>query len=93
MINKFDECIVHGELGQREKADVWQTAIGLQDVDGLKVSPYLLDTARQHSEGYSGLPGLLRKVELSKKEWVLGGQASVSYHSPKYQRGYFKVSN
>ncbi len=45
-MSKFDEYIVHGEPGQKEKADAWQTAIGLQDVDGLKVSPYLLDTAR-----------------------------------------------
>ncbi len=139
-MSEFDEYIVHGEPGQKEKADAWQTAIGLQDVDGLKVSTYLLDTARQHIEGeitidearerikayyetksgheevdeegdkasvniakilsepsfafslvgltsihrriFDGVfkfAGQLRKVELSKKEWVLGGNASVSY--------------
>ena len=139
-MSEFDEYIVHGEPGQKEKADAWQTAIGLQDVDGLKVSQYLLDTARQHIEGeisidearerikayyetksghdevdeegdkasvniakilsepsfafslvgltsihrriFDGVfkfAGQLRKVELSKKEWVLGGNASVSY--------------
>lgn len=139
-MNEFDEYIVHGEPGQKEKADAWQTAIGLQDVDGLKVSSYLLDTARQHIEGditidearerikayyetKSGhdavdeegdkvsanmtkiimepsfafsllgltsihkrifedcfkFAGQLRTIELSKKEWVLGGEASVSY--------------
>lgn len=139
-MSEFDEYIVHGEPGQKEKADAWQTAIGLQDVDGLKVSPYLLDTARQHIEGeitidearerikayyetksghdevdeegdkasaniakilsepsfafslvgltsihrriFDGVfkfAGQLRRVELSKKEWVLGGNASVSY--------------
>lgn len=45
---EFDEYIVPGEPGQREETDAWQMAIGLQDVDGLKVSPYLLDAARQH---------------------------------------------
>jgi len=50
-MSEFDEYIVHGEPGQREKANAWQTAIGLQDVDGLKVSDYLIDTARQHIEG------------------------------------------
>ena len=121
-------------------ADAWQTAIGLQDVDGLKVSDYLLATARQHIEGdisideaqqrikayyetksghdavdeegdkasanivkiinepsfafsligltsihrriFEGVfkhAGKIRDVELSKKEWVLGGEASVSY--------------
>ena len=139
-MSEFDEYIVHGESGQKEKADAWQTAIGLQDVDGLKVSSYLLDTARQHIEGditidearerikayyetksghdevdeegdkasaniakilcepsfafsligltsihrriFEGVfkfAGQLRQVELSKKEWVLGGNASVSY--------------
>lgn len=139
-MSEFDEYIVHGEPGQREKADAWQTAIGLQNVDGLKVSDYLLDTARQHIEGditidevqqrikayyetksghealdeegdkasaniagilsepsfafsFVGLTsihrrifdgvfkfaGQIRTVEISKKEWVLGGEASVSY--------------
>ena len=50
-MSEFDEYIVHGEPGQKGKADAWQTAIGFQDVDGLKFSPYLLDTARQHIEG------------------------------------------
>lgn len=36
-MSEFDEYIVHGEPGQKEKADAWQTAIGLQDVDGLKL--------------------------------------------------------
>lgn len=139
-MSEFDEYIVHGEPGQKEKADAWQTAIGLQDVDGLKVSAYLLDTARQHIEGDISIDeareriktyyetksghdavdeegdkvsaniakiimepsfafsligltsihrrifedcfnfaGQLRTVELSKKEWVLGGETSVSY--------------
>lgn len=34
-MGKFDKYIVHGEPGQREKADAWQTAIGLQDDDRL----------------------------------------------------------
>ena len=50
-MSEFDKYIVHDEPAQRAKADAWQTAIGLQDVDGLKVSAYLLDTAQQHIEG------------------------------------------
>lgn len=50
-MSEFDEYIVHGEPGQREKVDAWQTAIGLQYVDGLKVSDYLLDTALQLIKG------------------------------------------
>ena len=47
----FDEYIRQGEPGQQEKAGYWQTAIGLQAVDGLKVSNYLQNTARKHIEG------------------------------------------
>lgn len=50
-MGEFEEYIRQGEKGLREKAGYWQTAIGLQDVDGLKPSPYLLDTARRHIEG------------------------------------------
>lgn len=35
----------------RQKASDWKTAIGLQDVDGLKVSDYLRQTAAKHIEG------------------------------------------
>ena len=47
----FDEYIRQGEPSQREKAGYWQTAIGLQAVDGLKVSSYLQNTACRHIEG------------------------------------------
>ena len=47
----FDEYIRQGEPAQREKAGYWQTAIGLQAVDGLKTSDYLQNTARRHIEG------------------------------------------
>ena len=64
-MREFDEYIVHGEPGQREKADAWQTASGLQDVDRLKVSSYLLDTVRQHIEGDIIIEK--KKVNLIKK--------------------------
>lgn len=47
----FDEYIRQGEPSQREKAGYWQTAIGLQAVDGLQVSDYLKNAARKHIEG------------------------------------------
>ena len=42
------EYIDYRELGQKVKADAWQTAIGLKNVDRLKVSAYLLDTALRY---------------------------------------------
>ena len=48
---EFDEYLRQGGLDKREKASIWQTAIGLQAVDGLKTSDYLKETARKHIEG------------------------------------------
>lgn len=39
------------EPGRCERAYGWATAIGLQDVDGLKPSQYLINTAKRHIEG------------------------------------------
>ena len=50
MVN-FDEYIQQGEPQKREKSYAWQTAIGLQAVDGLKPSDYLVETACRHIEG------------------------------------------
>lgn len=47
----FDEYIRQGDPAQRERAEAWNTAIGLQAVDGLKVSDYLRETARKNIEG------------------------------------------
>ena len=47
----FDEYIRQGEPEQRERAEAWRVAIGLQAVDGLQVSDYLRETARKNIEG------------------------------------------
>ncbi|MBQ0075404.1 MAG: Fic family protein [Prevotella sp.] len=47
----FDEYIRQGEPEQQEKAANWNIAIGLQAVDGLKPSQYLIDTAKRNIEG------------------------------------------
>lgn len=48
---ELEEYIRQGEPEQIEKSEAWQTAIGLQAVDGLKTSAYLLATAKEHIEG------------------------------------------
>ena len=47
----FKEYIRESEPNKREKGYAWQTAIGLQAVDGLKTSKYLIDTAIRNIEG------------------------------------------
>ena len=41
----FKEYIKQSEPNKRDKGYAWHTAIGLQAVDGLKTSKYLIDTA------------------------------------------------
>ncbi len=50
-MENFEEYIRQGEPNKAEKAKIWKTAIGLQQVDGLKPSDYLIATARQNIEG------------------------------------------
>ncbi len=50
-MDNFDEYLRQGEPNKAEKAKVWKTAIGLQQVDGLKPSDYLIAIARQNIEG------------------------------------------
>ena len=47
----FEQYIKQNEPDKQERAYAWQTAIGLQAVDGLKTSDYLKDTACRHIEG------------------------------------------
>ena len=47
----FDAYEQVKEPHKREKASAWRAAIGLQQVDGLKVSDYLKETAVRHIEG------------------------------------------
>ena len=48
---ELETYIKQGEPSRVEKSEAWQTAIGLQAVDGLNTSEYLLDTAKDHIEG------------------------------------------
>ena len=50
-IQGLEEYIRQGEPLQRERGETWKVAIGLQQVDDLTPSEYLLDTAKRHIEG------------------------------------------
>lgn len=47
----FKEYIKESEPAKRDKGYAWHTAIGLQAVDGLKTSEYLISTAVRNIEG------------------------------------------
>ncbi len=47
----FEEYIKNLPPTRKELGQAWQTAIGLQDVDGLKPSEYLYETAKKNIDG------------------------------------------
>jgi fido (protein-threonine AMPylation protein) len=63
MMNDFDGYTRQGEPEKREKSYVWQTAIGLQDVDGLKPSSYLIETAKQNIEGGITIDEVKKRID------------------------------
>ena len=60
---ELEEYIKQGEPGPIEKSEAWQTAIGLQAVDGLKTSAYLLDTAKEHIEGKVSIDEAQKRIQ------------------------------
>ena len=59
----LEEYIRQGEPEQSEKSTAWKTAIGLQDVDGLKTSEYLLETAKEHIEGRIDIKTAQKRIQ------------------------------
>ena len=59
----FEEYIRQGEASQYEKAQAWKTAIGLQAVDGLTPSAYLVELAKKNIEGQMSLQALHTLLE------------------------------
>ena len=41
-MNVFEEYLNSEDLEKRERAKLWRTSIGLQDVDSLRVSNFLI---------------------------------------------------
>lgn len=60
---ELETYIRQGEPAQAEKSEVWRTAIGLQAVDGLETSEYLLDTAKEHIEGKINIDEVQKRIQ------------------------------
>lgn len=58
----FEEYIKKGTPEQKERAENWQISIGLQDVDHLTVSLYLIELAKKHIEGIITIEEVQEKV-------------------------------
>lgn len=62
-MDNFDEYLVQGEPNKSEKAKAWKTAIGLQQVDGLKPSEYLIENAKLNIEGDISLADVKQRID------------------------------
>ena len=58
----FDEYKNHPDKAVRERANNWGAAIGLQNVDGLNVSEFLIQLARQQIEGEITMDEVTQKL-------------------------------
>ena len=62
-MDNFDEYLRQGEPNKAQKAKVWKAAIGLQQVDGLKPSNYLIETAKQNIEGNITIEEVKQRID------------------------------
>jgi fido (protein-threonine AMPylation protein) len=62
-MDNFEEYLRQGEPNKAEKAKVWKTAIGLQQIDGLKPSDYLIATAKQNIEGEITIDEVKQRID------------------------------
>lgn len=62
-IDPFKEYLKESEPDKKNKVYAWRTAIGLQDVDGLKPSQYLIETATQNIEGHITIEEALNRID------------------------------
>jgi fido (protein-threonine AMPylation protein)/DNA-binding transcriptional ArsR family regulator len=62
-VDGLEEYIVQGEPGQRERSYYWKTAIGLQAVDGIKTSDFLIATANENINGEITLDEAQSRIE------------------------------
>ena len=59
----FEEYIRLGEPDKADKAYAWQTAVGLQDVDRLQPSEYLLDAAKENIDGNISIDEVKKRID------------------------------
>ena len=59
----FDEYLNDENVDKRERAKLWRTSIGLQAVDNLTVSGFLIEMARKHIEGEIAMDEVNKMIE------------------------------
>lgn len=62
-MSDFDEYKRQGDPDKKELVSIWEAAIGLQQVDGLTPSQYLIDSARDNIEGKITLDEVRERID------------------------------
>ena len=72
----FDEYLHSSDPEVRERASNWGVGIGLQDVDGLQVSSYLIELAKLNIEGKITMDEVQKRLDehYKKKESGTGAE-------------------
>lgn len=81
---ELNEYIRQGEPDKVEKSNAWKTAIGIQYVDGLKPSKYLIETAKDHIEdkiSISEADGLIVSYYKERKDLPIFTGRTTKYSS------------
>ena len=79
----FEEYIRQGEPDKKERAQIWRTAIGLQQVDGLETSEYLKELAKKNIEGeisFDEVGALLNEYYQSKRKTCDANAYTYEHH-------------
>ncbi len=61
--NMFEEYKREGKPNEQQRAENWAIAIGLQQVDNLTPSNYLIETARENIEGHIDIDEAKQKID------------------------------
>lgn len=66
-LEEFNEYLKHLDPVKKEVANNWKVGIGLQAVDGLHVSEFLLDIAKRNIDGEITIDEALALIEAHYK--------------------------
>ena len=61
--NMFEEYKREGKPNEKQRAENWAIAIGLQQVDNLTPSDYLIETAKENVEGKITIEEVKQRID------------------------------
>lgn len=67
-LEEFNEYLKHLDPVKKEVANNWKVGIGLQAVDGLHVSEFLLDIAKRNIDGEITIDEAITLIEAHYKD-------------------------